>query len=150
VEQLPTSAWVNTQSSEYRLRIPLAFVNKLWTLQTNRLVSGWAFTFQTHNLISDASPVFQYCADGNVAEIQRLFSSRLASPVDCLSNGTSLLSVRIKRLGPSALFSNAIQIATFNGRTELCQLLLDNGASPTYRNEIGAYVSQCAPVSLLD
>ncbi|KAL3447631.1 hypothetical protein BJX65DRAFT_89859 [Aspergillus insuetus] len=110
----------NTKSSEYRLRIPLAFINKLWTIQTNRLVSGWTFTFQTHNLISDASPVFKYCADGNVAEVQRLFSSRLASPVDCLSNGTSLLS-----------------IAAFNGRIEICQLLLDNGANPTYRNEIG-------------
>ncbi|KAL2855654.1 hypothetical protein BJX68DRAFT_231018, partial [Aspergillus pseudodeflectus] len=110
----------NTRSAEYRLRIPLAFINKVWTLQTNRMMSGWTFTFQTHNLISDSSPVFQYCAEGNVAEVQRLFSSRLASPVDCLSNGTSLLS-----------------IAAFNGETEMCQLLLNNGANPTYRNDIG-------------
>ncbi|KAL2826771.1 hypothetical protein BJY01DRAFT_143176 [Aspergillus pseudoustus] len=110
----------NWKGEEFQLRVPLGFINKVWTLQTKRLTSGWTFTIQTHNVISDSSPIFRYCAAGDVDEVQRLFSSRLASPVDCTSNGTSLLS-----------------IATFHGQLDMCQMLLNNGAHANHKNYIG-------------
>ncbi|KAL3458369.1 hypothetical protein BJX64DRAFT_279957 [Aspergillus heterothallicus] len=106
--------------AEYRVRLPLGFIDKVWTLQTKRLTSGWTFTIQTHNVISDSSPVFEYCVNGDIKAVQSLFSSRLATPVDCNSVGTSLLS-----------------IAAFYGQVDMCRMLLDNGASLDHKNSMG-------------
>ncbi|KAL3480026.1 hypothetical protein BJX99DRAFT_46039 [Aspergillus californicus] len=105
---------------DYRFRTPLGFMDKMWTISTNTLYSGWTFTVQVHNIIPFDSPVFLHCENGEIEEVQRLFSNRLASPFDCDPYGKSLLHV-----------------AADNTDFNMCRLLLESGADPRHRDNEG-------------
>lgn len=68
-------------------------IDKIWALQAKRCYSGWNFNIRTHNVVPDDAPIFDACADGDIEQIQTLFSAGLASVYDCDKNGTGLLHV---------------------------------------------------------
>ncbi|KAL4802531.1 hypothetical protein BDV18DRAFT_166865 [Aspergillus unguis] len=105
---------------EYRFRTPLFVIDKIWSLQTRRLSSGWTFSFQVHNVIPFGSPIFQYTMSGNIQEVQRMFQEGLASPYDCDPHGNNLLNY-----------------AAINRRIETCKFLLDAGTDPYLKNSGG-------------
>ncbi|RDW81543.1 ankyrin repeat domain-containing protein [Aspergillus mulundensis] len=123
-----TSYQINTQRRKrqdlgqrvLRFRTPLFFVDKMWTIGSSHILSGWKFTFQVNNVIPDDAPVVQHCKNGDVGEVQRLLSEGLASPFDCKANGRSLL-----------------HIAVSQGRIDMCRLLLDVGADLNHTDNQG-------------
>ncbi|KAL2825705.1 hypothetical protein BJY01DRAFT_256185 [Aspergillus pseudoustus] len=92
---------------------------RLWTITTTN-EQAWKFTMQVNNIIPYNSPVIRHCRNGEVGEVQKLFSAEKASPFDCLPNGTTLL-----------------HIAARYGDLEMCHFLLDNGADIEHRNDLG-------------
>lgn len=68
-------------------------MDKVWALQAKRCYSGWTFNIRTHNVVSWDAPIFDACWDGDLQEMQRLFSTGLASVHDCNDEGWSLLHV---------------------------------------------------------
>ncbi|KAL4914343.1 hypothetical protein BDW62DRAFT_204734 [Aspergillus aurantiobrunneus] len=105
---------------EYRFRTPLVIIDKMWTLQARRLFSGCTFSIRVNNVIPNDAPVFKYCQEGNVKQVQKLFAERAASPYDCDSRGNSLLNYAAVYL-----------------QLELCRLLVQNGADQDHKNSAG-------------
>ncbi|KAL2869484.1 uncharacterized protein BJX67DRAFT_379037 [Aspergillus lucknowensis] len=105
---------------KYRIRIPFLGFDKVLSFQSTSVYSSWGITIQTYNIIPDCSPVFKYCMEGNINAVQELFTSGAASPFDTDRHGTSLLS-----------------IAALNCQLDLCLMLLDQGADPAHKNDMG-------------
>lgn len=82
---------------EIRIRTPLILIDKLWTIRTWRAFSSWGFNIQVNNVVPSDSPVMRHCRNGDINEIQQLFSAGLASPFDCDPGGAYLLHVGPQR-----------------------------------------------------
>ncbi|KAJ0413369.1 hypothetical protein BJY00DRAFT_296984 [Aspergillus carlsbadensis] len=105
--------------NEYRIRTPLFFVDRLWTIAVTNL-HGWQLTLQVNNVVPVDSPIFASCRLGEIEEVRRLFSTCRASPFDCGPRGESLLHV-----------------AAGNGQVDMCRFLLENGCRPDQRDGNG-------------
>ncbi|KAL3478282.1 hypothetical protein BJX99DRAFT_256607 [Aspergillus californicus] len=105
---------------EYRFRTPLIVIDKIWTIRATRLFSNWTFNIRTNNVVPYGAPIIRACLHGDIAEVQSLFDSGLASPFDCDPRGHSVL-----------------QIAAHRGKIEMSQFLLNNGADANYRSPDG-------------
>ncbi|OJI98001.1 hypothetical protein ASPVEDRAFT_440864 [Aspergillus versicolor CBS 583.65] len=105
---------------KFRFRTPLILIDKLWTISVTRAFSSWGFNLQVNSVIPFSSPVLTHCWRGEITEIQRLFSAGLASPFDCDPDGWSLLHV-----------------AAVNHDLDLCRFLLQAGADPGHRDNLG-------------
>ncbi|BCS21120.1 uncharacterized protein APUU_21552A [Aspergillus puulaauensis] len=108
---------------EFRIRTPLILVDKLWTISTKSAFSSWGFNIQVNNVIPRDSPVMMHCSKGEIAEVQRLFSAGLASPFDCDPHGYFLL-----------------HIAAGSKNLDMCRFLLQAGADPGCRGNLGTCI----------
>ncbi|KAL2833284.1 hypothetical protein BDW59DRAFT_156785 [Aspergillus cavernicola] len=107
-------------SKQFRFRTPLILVDKMWTINTSHLFSSWTFSIRVNNVVPHESPILLHCREGNIKEIQRLFSAGLASPFDCDPNGQSLIHMAVRGY-----------------KLDVCHLLLESGADPSHRNKCG-------------
>lgn len=55
-------------------------LNRAWYLQICKSQHGWQFSMSVYAVVPSESPVVKYTEEGNIKELQRLFSSGQASP----------------------------------------------------------------------
>lgn len=55
-------------------------LSRAWYLQICKSQQGWQFSMSIYAVVPSDSPVVKYAAEGNIKELQRLFSSGQASP----------------------------------------------------------------------
>jgi hypothetical protein len=81
---------------EARFRAPhwLIHDGRAWELFAFYSPSSWKFTFRTYNVVPAGSPVLEYLEQGDIAQIQKLFTDGKASPFDRDPNNFTLLDVR--------------------------------------------------------
>lgn len=73
--------------------------NTIWQLEMRRSIAGFNIFVRTFGVVPLDAPIFEACAKGNIAEMQRMFDSGLASPYDKDEHGMSLWSVSISVTG---------------------------------------------------
>jgi hypothetical protein len=62
-------------------------------LQALKQSGSWTYQLRHHRVISSDSLLFQLCSDGDLRNVQRLFSKSLASPFDVSPDGQTVLHV---------------------------------------------------------
>jgi hypothetical protein len=66
-------------------------------LQAIRQASQWTFNQRPWHVVSPDSMLFDFCREGDLRNVQRLFSKGLASPFDITSDGDTALHVCISQ-----------------------------------------------------
>ena len=76
------------------IQLPAWIFPRRYQLRARKAQSGWDCRFRTYYPISRySSPVFDFCQDGNVEGLQRLFDAGLASPFNTDELGFTTLHV---------------------------------------------------------
>ncbi|PKX88939.1 uncharacterized protein P174DRAFT_471363 [Aspergillus novofumigatus IBT 16806] len=127
----------DTAQTEYRsekktftLRSTGWWSSRIIELQAIRQASQWTFNLRPWHVVSPNSMLFDFCMDGDLRNVQRLFSKRLASPFDITSDGDT-----------------ALHFAALSGNPDLVAFLLCNGADANVENASGENALHLAMVS---
>lgn len=83
-------------STSWSISVPAWWMNRVWTFQLQRYYGGWDHSFRSYCIVSGDSHAFECVRFGNVAELQRLFTSGHASPYMMDKFGYTLLHVCAK------------------------------------------------------
>ena len=75
------------------IQLPAWIFPRRYQLRARKAQSGWDCRFRTHYPTSRKSQVFDFCWDGNVEGLQRLFDAGLASPFNTDEYGWTTLHV---------------------------------------------------------
>ena len=75
------------------IRLPNYFSRRVFGFALTQAQWGWSLQLHTHNLVPLNSPIFKYCARGNLAGVRRLLDKGMASPLDVSEWGLTLLDV---------------------------------------------------------
>ncbi|KAH1470084.1 hypothetical protein KXW35_000288 [Aspergillus fumigatus] len=94
--------------------------SRIIELQAIRQASHWTFNLRPWQVVSPDSLLFAFCREGDLRNIQRLFSKGLASPFDITPDGDT-----------------ALHFAALSGNPELVAFLLYNGADAHVENTSG-------------
>ena len=86
-------AKANSRPSRYAITLGNWLTGHIWNLALTRSEGSWTCSIQTWNVIPGDSPIFQFCADGNLDGVQRLTLGGQASFMDCNDLGETLLDV---------------------------------------------------------
>jgi hypothetical protein len=70
--------------------------NRIWQVEMRRSIAGSWISLRTYGIVPWGSPILEACRKGNVAEMQRLFDNRLASPFDKSADNMGLWEVGSK------------------------------------------------------
>ncbi|PYI09345.1 ankyrin [Aspergillus sclerotiicarbonarius CBS 121057] len=126
--------YIQWQSDIEKKRITLKFAEWLAPyrieLQTYRQFDHWTYQLRTWRTINQYSLIFDFCRDGDVKNVQRLFSQRLASPFDVSPDGETVL-----------------HYASGSGSPELVSFLLQAGADASAETTDGENAFQYAMTS---
>jgi hypothetical protein len=68
------------QSTWLRWKLHSWVLGQAWELEICRSQQGWKFSLCTYAVVSFDSPEVEYTMDGNIEELQRIFSRGEASP----------------------------------------------------------------------
>lgn len=71
--------------------------SRIIELQAIRQASHWTFNLRPWQVVSPDSLLFAFCREGDLRNIQRLFSKGLASPFDITPDGDTALHVCISQ-----------------------------------------------------
>jgi hypothetical protein len=135
----------DTAPSEYRSeKKTITLTSTRWwssriiELQAIQQGSRWTFNLRPWQVVSPDSMVFDFCREGDLRNVQRLFSKGLASPFDVTPDGDTALHVcvSLSRLTPRRMLT-ILQFAAFSGNPELVAFLLYNGADANVENSAG-------------
>ncbi|KAH1275116.1 hypothetical protein KXW28_002216 [Aspergillus fumigatus] len=104
--------------------------SRIIELQAIRQASHWTFNLRPWQVVSPDSLLFAFCREGDLRNIQRLFSKGLASPFDITPDGDT-----------------ALHFAALSGNPELVAFLLYNGADAHVENTSGENALHLAMIS---
>ena len=100
---------IPARRTRYDIRIAQWLLSRGFSWQFSRMYGSWKQSLRTFRYVPDGSMIVDFCCDGDVANVQRMFEKGLASPFDrvhyedeCTSEDWSLLHVSIP---PSHNFS---------------------------------------------
>lgn len=79
------------QSTAISIHLPI--VQRAFTLECQKALGRWTFTFRISRIVPDDSPIFRICATEDHSSVLRLFESGQASPFDQTASGITLLHV---------------------------------------------------------
>ncbi|KAF4167420.1 hypothetical protein CNMCM6936_005036 [Aspergillus lentulus] len=127
----------DTAQTEYRsekktftLRSTGWWSSRIIELQAIRQASQWTFNLRPWQVVSPDSMLFDFCREGDLRNVQRLFSKGLASPFDVTPEGDT-----------------ALHFAALSGNPDLVAFLLYNGADANVENTSGRNALHLAMVS---
>lgn len=130
----------NECQRKFRFRTPLILIDKVWTISTKSALSSWGFNIQVNNVIPFDSPVMMHCSKGEIAEVQRLFQlvwPRLSTVT--LMAGPCFMYVLANPEAASLPMITLPQIAVSKNHLDMCRFLLQAGADPGCRDNLGMY-----------
>jgi hypothetical protein len=139
-KELQTKSRKPSNHSARHLKLKARFWIPKWLFGVSRAIDvyetsaimGWNYSIQVYNVLPYEAPIFRMVLDGNIEEIQHLFSTGQASPFVRDNGGWTLLDVgdfleikfRLK------LKANIAQTAAWHQNLELCRLLVNESADP--------------------
>lgn len=104
VTRRPANQKPDTAATEYRsekktftLKSTGWWSSRIIELQAIRQASHWTFNLRPWQVVSPDSLLFAFCREGDLRNIQRLFSKGLASPFDITPDGDTALHVCISQ-----------------------------------------------------
>ncbi|KAH2710086.1 hypothetical protein KXV24_009266 [Aspergillus fumigatus] len=137
VTRRPANQKPDTAATEYRsekktftLKSTGWWSSRIIELQAIRQASHWTFNLRPWQVVSPDSLLFAFCREGDLRNIQRLFSKGLASPFDITPDGDT-----------------ALHFAALSGNPELVAFLLYNGADARVENTSGENALHLAMIS---
>ena len=83
----------DTFSADFRPPSWMTNLARAFSLQLDLYSTGWKFHFQTYSIRPWGDPFFEAARDGNVQQLQAMFSARTASPYDVDEYGHSVFHV---------------------------------------------------------
>ena len=93
---------IPARRTRYDIRIAQWLLSRGFSWQSSRMYGSWKHSLRTFRYISYDSMIVDFCCDGDVTNVQRMFEKGLASPFDrvCYEDETgsqdwSLLHVSI-------------------------------------------------------
>lgn len=110
-----------------------------------RSIQGWRQTLDTYRAVPDGSEIFKHCRNGNLHGVKMLMSMGKASVWDSDTYGRTPLHVSFYPYMPTRkIKNNAVQFAAESWQSEVCQVLLEAGASRSARahQESGGHVTR--------
>ncbi|GIJ92664.1 hypothetical protein Asppvi_001942 [Aspergillus pseudoviridinutans] len=127
----------DTAKTEYRtekktitLRSARWLSSRIIELEATRQASQWTFNLRPWRVVSPDSILFDFCGEGDLRNVQRLFSKGLASPFDVTPDGDT-----------------ALHFAALSGNPDLVAFLLYNGADANVENTSGENALHFAMIS---
>ena len=84
--------------TRYDIRIAQWLFSRGFSWQSSNTYGSWKHSFRTFKYVSKDSLILDFCREGDVANVQRMFEKGLASPFDRVCHGSddlSLLHVRV-------------------------------------------------------
>ncbi|KAE8381609.1 ankyrin repeat-containing domain protein [Aspergillus bertholletiae] len=99
-----------SEKRTFKLRFARWFRFGIIELQALKQWGSWIYQLRHYHVIPSDSLLFQFCLDGDLTNVQRLFSKRLASPFDLSPKGQTVL-----------------HYSAMSGNTELVYFLLQIG-----------------------
>jgi hypothetical protein len=120
-----------TEEMNLKYQLPDWLAYQAWEIGAYRDRSAWRLNLQTYRVLPYDAPIFESVKAGNIHRVRHLLATRASYPNDRNENGQTPLHVSkmIPVQSQSGYFADlTCKIAAENGRTEICQLLLTEGA----------------------
>ena len=73
---------VPARRNRFDLRVPQWFLSRGFSWESFSIYSGWQYSFRTFRYIPHDSLIVDFCTQGDLANVQKLFAKGLASPFD--------------------------------------------------------------------
>ncbi|GFG10290.1 putative ankyrin repeat protein RF_0381 [Aspergillus udagawae] len=119
-----------TEKKTFTLRSAEWLSSRIIELQAVRQGSQWTFNLRPWQVVSPDSMLFDFCREGDLRNVQRLFTKGLASPFDVTPDGDT-----------------ALHFAALSGNPDLVAFLLYNGADANVENTSGRNALHLAMIS---
>lgn len=82
VEESGSERRVPAWQNRYDLRLAQWLLSHGFSWQTSGIYGSWQYSFRTFRYVSSDALIVEFCVDGDVANVQRMFEKGLASPFD--------------------------------------------------------------------
>lgn len=73
---------IPARRTRYDIRIAQWLLSRGFSWQSSRRYGSWKHSLRAYRYIPDDSIIVDFCCDGDVANVQRMFDKGLASPFD--------------------------------------------------------------------
>ena len=78
---------ITTRRTRYDLRLAQWLLTRGFSWQTSGIYGSWQYSFRTFRYIPGDALILDFCIEGDVANVQRMFDKGLASPFDRVRYG---------------------------------------------------------------
>ncbi len=85
-------------TTSFRWSLPTWIIARKFEINLTRSRQGWDQSLRSYRVVPHDAPIFNYCMDGNIKEVQRLFQRGQASPFEVNCSGMTPLHVRLPLL----------------------------------------------------